>query len=349
MSEAEKSIHAVVTAVTGTGEAAEVKAALKSDGAASAVDGKGRTALSLAAARGNVDAVKLLLDAGAVDSQVSGWSAAHHAAFHGHAEVLKALAAKDAGLLNVTDMSAASTAPAPVLLAASRGHVDCVEALLEAAPDSLGATDVTGRTALMFAASAGAADLIKLLVKRGATLNATCNDGKTALMWAVVSHKPASVGALCEAGAAIDVRAVIVSDVIVPGKDMSKGETAEDLANGKQGKNPTLRHIAVYLREWRELREREPTAKAPPMGPLPWVTHAEKWTAEEAEREAVKAANMAKVTEAGDGAAAAAADESDIFGADDAAPLAEATEKKVTIAEVPVGDGGAAQDLDALD
>ena len=58
----------------------------------------------------------------------------------------------------------------PLLLAASKGRTACVELLLDAAPDSIEATDASGRTALMVAACAGATETVQLLAKRGAAL-----------------------------------------------------------------------------------------------------------------------------------------------------------------------------------
>ena len=54
---------------------------------AAALNDNGRSALSLAAQKGHTKVVKVLLDAGAADSAVAGWTAVHHAAFGGHAEV----------------------------------------------------------------------------------------------------------------------------------------------------------------------------------------------------------------------------------------------------------------------
>ena len=66
----------------------EVKAALASDQSSqSALNEAGRSALSIAAQRGHLKVVQALLDAGATDTAVAGWTAAHHAAFGGHAEV----------------------------------------------------------------------------------------------------------------------------------------------------------------------------------------------------------------------------------------------------------------------
>lgn len=64
----------------------------------------------------------------------------------------------------------------------------------------------------MFAASGGDADMIHLLLGKGAAIDAQSKDGKTALHWAVVAHKLAAVDALVASGAALDVRQVFSLD-----------------------------------------------------------------------------------------------------------------------------------------
>lgn len=308
------------------GELDAVDSALATDATCiSAVNLAGRSALSLAAAHGHLKCVRRLLDVDAIDSSVADWTAAHHAAFGGHSEVLSVLAAK----LGTSALATATTGGmTPLLLAAMKGHVACLRVLLDVAPESVKVVDVHGRTALMCAASGGSAETIELLVERGAALNVVSVDGKSALMWAVTSSKPATVTALARLGADPKVAAPY-SEVIVPGQDREKGETAEDLANGRHSKDPTLRHIAKFFTTWREAGY--PTGDATPvMPPIPWVQHAITMKAKE-EAEAAVAAD----------AAAFAADEpmieelaptddkNDIFGEDDAAP-------------VPVGGSGAA-------
>ena len=111
----EKKAHPIFAAAKG-GDLAAITAALAEDPkSATALTEAHRSALSLAAAKGHVEVVKTLLEAGAVDSAVAGWTSVHHAAFGGHSEVLAAIAAKfGAGALTPAgNMS-------PLLLAASR-------------------------------------------------------------------------------------------------------------------------------------------------------------------------------------------------------------------------------------
>jgi ankyrin repeat protein len=319
--------------------------------AAQTTDEDGRTALSFAAAGGHLKMVKALLAVKAPDSTVAGWTAMHHAAFGGHEDVIVELLAADSKSAAPVGLTVS-----PLLLAAGRGHLACVERIVDAAPESIAATDTHGRTALMHAATSGSAEVVQLLAKRGALLNSVSNNGRTALMWAVCAVKPATVGALCQCGAALDVRAPFPpGSAIIPGRDMEKGESALDLANAQHNKNPTLRHISAYLLEWKRMREKDPAEAAPSMPPLPWVAHAQAKAAEKLMSEAAAAD-----TPSGE-AMPVTAGESDIFGDDDVAPDEGATnkQKKVTIVEeptaLPVGAGGAANvaalegDLDDLD
>jgi len=292
----------------------------------SSVNETGRSALSLAAAAGHTKIVKALLDAGATDSAVAGWTAVHHAAFKGHSEVLSAI---------VTSLGAGSVAPSaggmpPLLLAALKGNVTCLTALLDAAPASLNeAVDAHGRTALMCAASGGSAEAVELLASRGANLDAISSDGKTALMWAVAGHKPQTLVALARLGADPTIAAPL-PDVVVPGQDRSKGETAEDLSNAKHARDPTLRMISTYMEKWRLARE---AGEGPPdMFDIPWVSHAHAFKAKEeaAAAEAAAKADEPLIEEV----ATAAADGNDIFGDDDAATMvADVTDDAPT----PVG------------
>jgi len=166
-------------------------------------------------------------------------------------------------------------------------------------------------------------------------------------MWAILSHKLDAVGALARLGADPTPRDIPRPDApVVPGKVHGQGDDALDLATGRRDKDPTLRHIAKYLREWIELRTAEPGAPAPPMPPLPWVSHAEAWVA--------AGGDAAPAEEEAATGAADAADDSDIFGDDDI----EEVDNEDTLAEDDSKAKGeaaaamaavAAADLDDLD
>lgn len=340
----------------------EVLAIIKEDpSSASVADSRGRSVLSHAAGKGDAQIVSALLAANATDTSPAGWTAAQYAAFSGHTATL-------AAILKAQPVSAnpPSCDLSPLMLAASKGHVECMTMILDAAPAAAHALSKNGRTPLMFAATGGSVAAVELLVARGAELNATSNEGKSALVWAVTAHKPATVGALAKLGADPEVRVPISKTApIVPGQDREKGESAEDLANGKHNKDPCLRHIAKYLKEWREQRAATPNAAAPDMAPLPWVLYA----IEQKAKADAEEANKPKTEDedaiaSGEATAKVEDDENDIFGDDATEPEppkapteAPANPKKVSIVDITgseptaqaAASGSADGDLDALD
>jgi len=189
-----------------SGDGAKISEIISSDPkAACAVDAArgDLTVLATASAAGHVEIIKALLDGGAVDTVVRGWSAACHAAYRGHAEALAALAAG----LGVNAVAAPPGASmTPLLLACLKGHQTCAALILDAAPGTLSDRDPHGRTPLIVAASNGNVELIEYLVKRGAPIDDTSSEGKTALMWAIVGHKPFAVAALARLGASPEIR-----------------------------------------------------------------------------------------------------------------------------------------------
>ena len=204
------------------------------------------------------------------------------AAFSGDADVLK-------GLLEAGGAGAAATAdPAtgmtPLMLAALKGHVSCAAQLIEAAPETLNATDALGRTVLMLAATGGSVELIQLLHKHGAQVNATSRDGRTALIWAVIAHKYWAVEALAHLGADPEARELHGSGLMKPGGE-DPPKSAWDHVNARQGKDPVFGHLRAYFKEW--LKAREEGAPIPKMEEPGWIVHAKRVAAGEVEEERV--------------------------------------------------------------
>ena len=141
----------------------------------------GLTALMLASENGHLDCVKLLLAQGAdVGLKDAGGNSALSLAEHmGYTRLVRLFVFK----AGVRAESADSEGRDELLLAAARGEVDLLSALIDIGAD-LAATDNQGRTALMWAALEGQAEAAEVLVSRGAEMDAKDPDGGTALSWA---------------------------------------------------------------------------------------------------------------------------------------------------------------------
>ncbi len=95
----------------------------------------------------------------------------------------------------------------PLSEAVSAGSAAMVEALLNAGADPKALTTDDGETVLMTAARAGNVDVVRMLLDRGADVNAREKyKGQTALMWAAAERHPAVVKLLLERGADWKVR-----------------------------------------------------------------------------------------------------------------------------------------------
>ncbi|KAH0538033.1 hypothetical protein FGG08_005345 [Glutinoglossum americanum] len=195
-----------------------------------ATDKWAQTALHKAALGGHLETVKALLDKGAniKANNIYGETALHRVALGGRLEVVKLLLERGA------DIDAAdNNGRTALLMAASNGHLEVVKlllskgakgnpegiALLMAAPgdrldlatrlldtEAIKTTDECGQMALLMAASSDNLDVIKLLLSKGADIEAKDADGKTAL------YRSASFGhfdatkLLLDKGADIEVR-----------------------------------------------------------------------------------------------------------------------------------------------
>jgi cytohesin len=133
-------------------------------------DPYGITPLMEAARSGSLEAVDLLLAAGAERDRFdqSGLTALHYAAWYGRAKV------------------------------AAR--------LLEVGANPNTITDSLFETPLHYAVRFGDASLISLLLAAGTAREARDSDGRTALALAVLSRRPDNVPTLLDAGAAVDTR-----------------------------------------------------------------------------------------------------------------------------------------------
>ena len=164
----------------------------------------GGTRLHAAAARGDLDGVKAILDSvderADVDERAAdGTTPLHAAAAMGQAEVVALLLAEGAA----ADAVGSSGATA-LMVAASMGHVEVALALLAGGADADAAHAFASSTALHFAAEMGQARVIEALCASGADANSRKRTGGTPLHTAADCDQPSSIRALLGAPCAAD-------------------------------------------------------------------------------------------------------------------------------------------------
>lgn len=161
-------------------------------------DSSGRTPLMAAAAFGNTDVVKLLIKNRVdVNAQTSSrMSAYFFAAQFEHKEIMKLL--KKAG---AEEIYVEPTNEAKLLLASEVGNAKVVGNMIIKGVDINLGYEGSKQNALMKASANGHGQVVDILIKAGADLNAKDKDGKTALMFATINKKTAVAKMLLDAGA----------------------------------------------------------------------------------------------------------------------------------------------------
>ncbi|MGM0534431.1 MAG: ankyrin repeat domain-containing protein [Pseudomonadota bacterium] len=146
-----------------------------------AVDPLGRTALTLAAERGETEAVLGMLDEGTAvdDSDACGWTALMKAAANGHQAMLDALLDRGADLEHRDQ--AGYTA---LMVAVVNGQDATAQRLLAAGARVDAVDDEAGWSSLTWAAKAGRHALVELLLEHGADPGHLADDDTTPLHWA---------------------------------------------------------------------------------------------------------------------------------------------------------------------
>lgn len=200
------------------GDAEKVASLLGKKGAsATKHDSEGKTAFHLAAAKGHVECLKVMVthgvDVTAQDS--SGHSALHIAAKNGHTEYIKKLLqyksptesvdnsgktalhyAAAQGCLQAVQILCEHKSPInlkdldgniPLLVAIQNGHSEACLFLLDHGAD-VNSRDKNGRTALMLACETGSANTVDALIKKGADLNLVDSLGHNALYYSKLSE-----------------------------------------------------------------------------------------------------------------------------------------------------------------
>ncbi|XP_053869905.1 ankyrin repeat domain-containing protein 24 [Malaclemys terrapin pileata] len=163
------------------------------------LDSEGKSAFHLAAMRGNVDCLEVMLahgaDATTIDS--SGYNALHLAAKHGHPQCVSKLLQASCPV-----DGADSNGWTALHHAAVSGCISCSEILCDFKA-SLNTKDKDGSTPLILAAKMSHSELCRYLLHRGAAVNSRDQQGRTALMLACENGSVETVEVLIHAGARV--------------------------------------------------------------------------------------------------------------------------------------------------
>jgi ankyrin repeat protein len=191
--------YLVVSARKGRRLSSQAALAFLSRGAEVKADGK--STLLLAAMRGDVEAVRELLDGGADANfrQEDGWTGLILAAVNGHFTVVRALLEKGVDVDSQENLMGQTA----LIWAAKGGQKAIVKTLLEAGA-KVNARDKFGGTALTRAASNGQAEIVETLLEAGADIAAREDDADTALIEATGESNLKIIQALLEAGADVN-------------------------------------------------------------------------------------------------------------------------------------------------
>ncbi|CAG6016249.1 unnamed protein product [Menidia menidia] len=134
------------------------------------------------------------------EPNADGWLALHEAAYYGQLPCMRVLLRADPGSVN----KCTRRNETPLLLAAFRGNVSCVEFLLSHGAN-VHIANTARETPLYAACECPSEDVVSLLLRAGAQVNRACNQGGTALHEACRYGSVALCRMLLEAGA--DLRA----------------------------------------------------------------------------------------------------------------------------------------------
>ncbi len=176
-------------------------------------------------------------------AQADGTTALMWAAYHGDADLVKALLRRQADPNAVNAYGASALGEA-----ANNGDADIIELLLDAGADP-NVSNAEGQTPLMQIARTGAAEGARLLLEAGADPNAVEQwSGQTALMWAAARHHPDMIDVLLDGGADPDAQAFVrdwgrrITSEPRP-KDMDRGGLTPLLYAAREGCTECVRRL----------------------------------------------------------------------------------------------------------
>jgi ankyrin repeat protein len=220
-----------------------------------------------AAMRGDVDKVRELLRQGAdVNAALpDGMTALHWAAERGDVPLLNVVIAGGA-LLNPLTRIGDYT---PLHLAARQGRTEAVLRLLEAGASARAVTK-SGTTALHLAAQGGDAAMVTALLDHGAEVDATESARRqTPLMFAAAAGRADAIRVLVARGADVGARSMAVDLARVDAVDQLAGQTRKQLLDGFQAKSndpvgwrPSPTEVQAAVRAARAIQAEAPEVRA---------------------------------------------------------------------------------------
>ncbi|TKS84571.1 Ankycorbin Ankyrin repeat and coiled-coil structure-containing protein [Collichthys lucidus] len=255
------------------GEVEKVASLLAKKGASAVkLDGEGKSALHVAAARGQTDCLSVILAHGADLSitDATGYNPLHLAAKNNHVECCKKLIQSKCPI-----DGADSSGKAALHHAAASGNIQTVQLLCEL-KSPINLKDADGLTPLLLSAKHAHAEVCSTLLDCGAEINASDNSGRTALMLASESSAVSVVEVLVQRGADLSAIDSQGRDVLHYSKLSGNSEVKTALAaalnrqqisDAKSPRSPQHDQVAK-LSDERITTPKKRKAPPPPISPL---------------------------------------------------------------------------------
>ncbi|XP_040915168.1 ankycorbin isoform X1 [Toxotes jaculatrix] len=255
------------------GEVEKVASLLAKKGASAVkLDSEGKSALHVAAARGQTDCLAVILAHGADLSvtDAAGFNPLHLAAKNNHIECCKKLIQSKCPIDAVD-----SSGKTALHHAAASGNIQTVQLLCELkCPINL--KDADGLTSFLLSAKNGHAEVCSILLDCGAEINASDNNGRTSLMLASESNRVSVVELLVHRGADLSAVDSQGHDVVYYAKlsgspDVRTALTAalnrQQISDTKSPRSPQHDQVAK-LSDERITTPKKRKAPPPPISPL---------------------------------------------------------------------------------